>query len=85
MAVRVVDHPLVRHKLGILRTASTATHEFRTVANELGSGLINCQKAENLVSCAQGGRHEPTFLPFCRTTRTYQALLPTFTWYSTGR
>ena len=35
MAVRVVDHPLVRHKLGILRTASTATHEFRTVANEL--------------------------------------------------
>ena len=28
MAVRVVDHPLVRHKLGILRMASTATHEF---------------------------------------------------------
>lgn len=49
MAVRVVDHPLVRHKLGILRTASTATHEFRTVANELGSGLINCQKTEHLV------------------------------------
>ncbi len=40
MAVCVVDHPLVRHKLGILRMASTATHEFRTVANELARLLI---------------------------------------------
>nr|WP_219842713.1 uracil phosphoribosyltransferase [Desulfobulbus oralis] len=40
MAVCVVDHPLVRHKLGILRMASTATHEFRPVANELARLLI---------------------------------------------
>ena len=40
MAVCVVDHPLVRDILGILRMASTATHEFRPVANELARLLI---------------------------------------------
>ena len=35
MAVHVVDHPLVRHKLGLLRRESTGTGEFRTIANEL--------------------------------------------------
>lgn len=40
MAVFVVDHPLVRHKLGILRTGATSTREFRSVSNEIGSLLI---------------------------------------------
>lgn len=40
MAVYVVDHPLVRHKLGILRMESTSTREFRTVANEMARLLI---------------------------------------------
>ncbi len=40
MAVYVVDHPLVRHKLGILGMASTSTREFRTVANEVARLLI---------------------------------------------
>ena len=40
MAVYVVDHPLVRHKLGILRMESTSTREFRTVANEVARLLI---------------------------------------------
>ncbi|MGE9986154.1 uracil phosphoribosyltransferase [Desulfovibrio sp. SGI.169] len=40
MAVYVVDHPLVRHKLGILRMASTSTREFRIVANEVARLLI---------------------------------------------
>lgn len=35
MAVHVVDHPLVRHKLGLLRRESTGTGEFRSIANEL--------------------------------------------------
>lgn len=39
MAVHVVDHPLVRHKLGLLRENSTTTSEFRQVANELGTLL----------------------------------------------
>lgn len=40
MAVYVVDHPFVRHKLGILRMESTSTREFRTVANEVARLLI---------------------------------------------
>lgn len=40
MAIYVVDHPLVRHKLGILRMESTSTREFRTVANEVARLLI---------------------------------------------
>ena len=40
MAVHIVNHPLVRHKLGILRQASTSTHEFRAVSNEVARLLI---------------------------------------------
>lgn len=38
MAVHVVDHPLVRHKLGILRKESTSTSEFRMLAKEIARG-----------------------------------------------
>lgn len=40
MAVHVIDHPLARHKLGILRNNDTCTSEFRRVANELAALLI---------------------------------------------
>ena len=40
MAVYVVDHPLVRHKIGILRMESTSTSEFRSVSNEVARLLI---------------------------------------------
>ncbi|MDD6181242.1 MAG: uracil phosphoribosyltransferase [Desulfovibrionaceae bacterium] len=40
MALHVVDHPLVRHKLGILRAESTSTSEFRMVAKELARLLV---------------------------------------------
>ena len=40
MALHVVDHPLVRHKLGILRMESTSTSEFRMVAKELARLLV---------------------------------------------
>ena len=36
MAVHIVDHPLVRHKLSILREAATPCGVFRTVASEIG-------------------------------------------------
>ncbi len=35
MPVHVVDHPLVRHKLGILRRHDIPVREFRAVSNEL--------------------------------------------------
>lgn len=40
MATHVVEHPLVRHKLGILRMTSTSTSEFRRIANELAGLLV---------------------------------------------
>ena len=40
MAVHVVDHPLVRHKLGILRRDATSTSEFRQVTKELARLLV---------------------------------------------
>ena len=30
-----VDHPLVRHKLGLLRDVTTPTQQFRQLVNEL--------------------------------------------------
>ena len=40
MAVHVVDHPLVRHKLGILRKESASTSEFRMLAKEIARLLM---------------------------------------------
>ena len=40
MAVHVVGHPLIKHKLGLLRENSTSTSEFRQVANELGVSTL---------------------------------------------
>lgn len=39
MSATVVNHPLIRHKLGLLRSSDTSTSEFRRVANELASLL----------------------------------------------
>ena len=39
MALHVVDHPLVRHKLGLLRKESTTTSEFRMLAKEIARML----------------------------------------------
>lgn len=35
MAVHIVDHPLVKHKLGILRRHDLPVREFRAVSNEI--------------------------------------------------
>lgn len=39
MSIHVVTHPLVRHKLGLLRSSSISTSEFRMLANEIASML----------------------------------------------
>lgn len=39
MSACVVQHPLIQHKLGLLRSKDTSTSEFRRVANELASLL----------------------------------------------
>ena len=39
MPIQVVDHPLVRHKLGLLRQKNLSTQSFRAVTNEIASLL----------------------------------------------
>jgi uracil phosphoribosyltransferase len=43
----VVEHPLVRHKLGILRAADTSTHRFREVTREL-TNLLTYEALKDL-------------------------------------
>ncbi len=39
MPVKIVQHPLVKHKLGLLRTHDISTKDFRELASEVGSLL----------------------------------------------
>lgn len=39
MSVQEIKHPLIQHKLGILRSRDISTKGFRTLANEVGSLL----------------------------------------------
>lgn len=34
--IQVIDHPLVRHKLSLMREKDSSTYKFRTLTNELG-------------------------------------------------
>ena len=34
--VTVVDHPLVQHKLSLMRDKQTSTKDFRALLNEIG-------------------------------------------------
>lgn len=40
MSIHIISNPLTRHKLGLLRSITTNTSEFRRVANELATLLI---------------------------------------------
>ncbi|WP_100657835.1 uracil phosphoribosyltransferase [Alteromonas flava] len=39
MAVKQIDHPLIQHKLGLMRKAGISSKQFRELTNELGSLL----------------------------------------------
>ena len=39
MAVHVVQHPLIRHKLGLMREHNVSTNDFRELASELAALL----------------------------------------------
>ncbi len=39
MAVHVVEHPLIRHKLGLMREHTVSTKDFRGLASELAALL----------------------------------------------
>ena len=35
MSLHVIDHPVIKHKLSILRQESTTSNEFRRIINDL--------------------------------------------------
>ena len=45
--VHVLDHPLIQHKLAILRSKETGTKEFRALVNEI-AGLMCYEATRNL-------------------------------------
>ena len=45
--VHVLDHPLIQHKLAILRNKATGTKEFRALVNEI-AGLMCYEATRNL-------------------------------------
>jgi uracil phosphoribosyltransferase len=47
MPLHVVDHPLVRHKLGILRKVGTSTSKFRNLTREI-TNLLTYEAFRNL-------------------------------------
>lgn len=47
MALHIIDHPLVRHKLGLLRKESTSTSEFRMLSKEIAR-LLAYEATKNL-------------------------------------
>ncbi len=49
MAVHVVTHPLVRHKIGLLRKHDLSTKDFRDLANEVGR-LLTYEATKDLAT-----------------------------------
>lgn len=49
MSVHVVDHPLIKHKLGIMRENDVTTKDFRDLASELAS-LLTYEATKDLVT-----------------------------------
>ena len=47
MPLTVVDHPLIRHKLGILRKAETPTNKFRDLTREI-TALLTYEASRDL-------------------------------------
>ena len=40
MQVQTIDHPLVQHKLSLMRRKETSTNEFRQLVREVGPMLL---------------------------------------------
>ena len=51
MAVHEIRHPLIRHKLGIMRRADLSTKSFRELSQEVGA-LLTYEATKNIPLCA---------------------------------
>jgi uracil phosphoribosyltransferase len=60
--VHVMDHPLIQHKVGILRTEDTGSKEFRELVSELA--MLMCYEATRNLKLED----EEVQTPICKTT-----------------
>lgn len=60
--VHVMDHPLIQHKVGILRTVETGSKEFRELVSELA--MLMCYEATRNVKLED----VEVETPICKTT-----------------
>ena len=47
MAIHVITHPLVQHKLGLMRSHGISTKSFRELCSEVGT-LLTYEATQNL-------------------------------------
>ena len=47
MSIHVITHPLVQHKLGLMRAQGISTKSFRELASEVGT-LLTYEATKNL-------------------------------------
>jgi uracil phosphoribosyltransferase len=74
MALHVVDHPLVAHRVAVLRDAGTGSAEFRRVSGELAGFLV--YEATRGLPTEDGTVETPLGLPAAtRTLGDHQPLL----------
>ena len=57
-----MDHPLIRHKIGILRRKETGTKEFRTLVSEIA--MLMCYEATRDLELSD----VEIETPICKTT-----------------
>ena len=62
--VHVIDHPLIQHKLAILRNKNTTVKEFRELVNEI-SGLM-CYEATRNLPTVEVEVETPLMMAKCR-------------------
>ncbi len=52
MTVHVADHPLVKHKIGLMREKDIATKDFRDLSSEVAR-LLTYEATKDLVTCSK--------------------------------
>ena len=60
--VVVMDHPLIQHKIGIMRRQDTGSKEFRTLVSEVA--MLECYEATRDLEL----RDVEIETPICKTT-----------------
>ena len=59
--VHVLDHPLIQHKLSIMRNKDTGTNQFRELVGEIAA-LMCYEATRNLPTHEVEGEQSPAFL-----------------------